>query len=1210
MRRLLLLLALVFVSPLEAQPGGRFNVRPRQIELEPEPREVVPEFQEDENSFRHQAAPIAASIGLLGGASLVPPPAVAADVAGRLWGPRMSEAVDEYARQLAEEKSILLEPAADDKAEITTVRDLHRMLQQRISRLPPPMVDRYRRRVEVEAQQLLREAASTRSQAPLLRLVRDYFNSGPTETALAILGDTAFERGRFDDALAWWRLLAPLPSRRGSGALVYPAGALDRDRVVAKEILALIFLDRFAEAERELALFEQTSADAHGMFAGDDDRYVATLHRWLARRRAESTLEEPDAAWPTFAGSPTGNRVLRKPPSDRLWIDGPTWRAPLAADKAPTAVRLSAARALSVSATPVHPIIALGQVIFADGFSIESRDLATGALRFRNSVQVEGKGELDETRGTSLSAGNGIVCVRFGFAGQGRTLLGLDLTKAGLARWKIEIPQADRTAFASDPLVQGDRVYIVKQTAGDRKTTLTLDAMDLATGTVVWSTRLADVETHDGSPSRAPLLLADESTIVVVSHAGFVIACDRTSGGRQWAIRYPSAEVAGSPRDMAAGLIADGRLYAAPADGTGLFAADLSTGQVLWERRWLQAPTDVVADPPLVSEVVQLFGVVDGRLLFTDRGRLTALRAATGTTVWQQPGIGKLPGQGRGLIAGSWVFWPTADPQVSWRAVTHEAGELRSPEATPEYFEPTTLRNLPAGNVIFGEGCLVIAGSRELVAFVPTELRLEKLKRDARQSKVKPETLGLLALAQRAAGQTDAATLADLWSRVPFYEKADWQKLLDQRRTGLPQRPKRTARAPMSTASESAAPTSPNPAAPKPALGLVERAWGPVAGFAPRIEPAPGDWLIVVDSGDLVLVDSRTGEPRWRRPWKQPLLWLGRAGAVVVAAGSDSIEAFAVADGRPVWRRRAPAEEPGRWAFVDGEPRELRSRDRFIDFAPGPDETLRCAVGPGHREFAVALRTGSAVDVGGDARVGVEALEAAPAASFADQARRLLTYRGGTVRAGDAGSLEFRLPTGDSLFEPDWPTSLTGEAADLLLGTDAFLALVPRNQGSELACHGWDPPRLRWVRPSEEMGGGFDVRAAAIDERAVYYAQRGQLVARAMWSGAVLWQRPLPANPGPWQVDRYGNMLVVWPRSAAGVPFLAPTEMPLLTPVALAFGRRGIGSLPILLVEPADGRVQQRIDVPHDGGPAIVWAQGSNLYATAGAQVTAYRTSR
>ena len=858
-------------------------------------------------------------------------------------------------------------------------------------------------------------------------------------------------------------------------------------------------------------------------------------------------------------------------------------------------------------------------MIFADGASIESHDLMTGALRFRIAVGVDkekakdkekDKDEYDETRGISVSAGNGILCVRVGPAGQGRSLLGLDLAKAGAVRWKIDSPEGERSGFVSDPLVLGDRVSIVKKSPGDRRTTFTLDSMDLATGTVVWSTRLAEVETHDGSPYRSPLLLADESTIVVVSHAGFVMACDRATGGRLWAIRYPSAEVGGSPRDMAAGLIADGRLYAAPADGAGLFAADLATGRVLWERRWLQAPTDVIADPPIVSEVVQLFGVVDGRLLFTDRGRLTALHASTGTTAWQQPGIGKLPGQGRGLIAGSWIFWPTADPEVSWRAVTHDAGELRSDEATPEYFEPTSLRNLPAGNVVFGEGCLVIAGSRELVAFVPPELRLDNLKRAARQSKVEPVTLGLLALAQRSTGQSDEATLADLWSRVPFYEKADWQKLFDQRRTGSPPRPMRTAKAPTSASRDSAEPAPPTPAAPKPALGLVERAWGPIAGFAPRIEPAPGDWLIVVDSGDLVLVDSFTGEPRWRQPWKQPLLSLGRAGAVVVAAGSDSIEAFAVADGRPVWRRHAPSAEPGRWAFVDGRPREIRSCDRFVDFARGPDETLRCAVGPGHREFAVSLRTGSAVDVGSDSRVGIEALGTTPAASFADQARRLLTYRGGTVRAGDAGSLEFRLPTGDSQFEPDWPTSLTGEAADLLLGTDAFLALVPRNQGMELTCHGWDPPSLCWALPPSETAGGFDVHAAAIDDRAVYYVQRGQLVARAMWSGLVLWQRPLPANPGPWQVDRYGDLLVVWPRSAAGVPFLPPTEMPLLAPIALAFGRRGIGPLPVLLVQSADGRVRQRIEVLHDGGPAIVWSQGSYLYVTAGAQVNAYRTSR
>ena len=43
----------------------------------------------------------------------------------------------------------------------------------------------------------------------------------------------------------------------------------------------------------------------------------------------------------------------------------------------------------------------------------------------------------------------------------------------------------------------------------------------------------------------------------------------------------------------------------------------------------------------------------------------------------------------------------------------------------------------------------------------------------------------------RATGETREAeaTLTELWSRVPFYEKPDWEKLLDQRqRRGVPQR--------------------------------------------------------------------------------------------------------------------------------------------------------------------------------------------------------------------------------------------------------------------------------------------------------------------------------------------------------------------------------------------------------------------------------------
>src|SRR5262249_22608771 len=157
-----------------------------------------------------------------------------------------------------------------------------------------------------------------------------------------------------------------------------------------------------------------------GTFAGADGPYAATLRGWLQRRRAESKLDEADPSWPTFAGAPTGNRVFKKPPSDRLWIDGPTWRAPLAADKTPTAIRLPAGPAMSIPASPIHPIVVDGQVLYADGNAIEARDLATGALRFRHVLdrfeRIEKKKEdsNDETRGTAISAGRGVACARLG----------------------------------------------------------------------------------------------------------------------------------------------------------------------------------------------------------------------------------------------------------------------------------------------------------------------------------------------------------------------------------------------------------------------------------------------------------------------------------------------------------------------------------------------------------------------------------------------------------------------------------------------------------------------------------------------------------------------------------------------------------------------------------------------------------------------------
>src|SRR5438270_10679192 len=97
----------------------------------------------------------------------------------------------------------------------------------------------------------------------------------------------------------------------------------------------------------------------------------------------------------------------------------------------------------------------------------------------------------------------------------------------------------------------------------------------------------------------------------------------------------------------------DGRIFVAPLDSDRLYCLEACTGQVLWERDGL--------------EVVQLLGSAQGRVLFTTRQGVQSVGAATGLPHWQQPSDGRLAGQGRGLVAGSWLLWPTRDEKLPLR---------------------------------------------------------------------------------------------------------------------------------------------------------------------------------------------------------------------------------------------------------------------------------------------------------------------------------------------------------------------------------------------------------------------------------------------------------------------------------------------------------------------------------------------------------------
>src|SRR5206468_12550544 len=78
---------------------------------------------------------------------------------------------------------------------------------QRVAALGPPAWKVYRDRVEGIAKKRLDEAGGLRDVPGLRRVVEDTFCSRAAEKALEMLGDLAFEGGRFAEAQYWWRLL-------------------------------------------------------------------------------------------------------------------------------------------------------------------------------------------------------------------------------------------------------------------------------------------------------------------------------------------------------------------------------------------------------------------------------------------------------------------------------------------------------------------------------------------------------------------------------------------------------------------------------------------------------------------------------------------------------------------------------------------------------------------------------------------------------------------------------------------------------------------------------------------------------------------------------------------------------------------------------------------------------------------------------------------
>jgi outer membrane protein assembly factor BamB len=612
---------------------------------------------------------------------------------------------------------------------------LRRLVQRRLATLPRTVLETYRRRVDLEAQRLLDAGRRSRSAEPLRRLLDDYFCSRQGEKALDLLGDLAFEQGHFAEALSWWRQLVP-SARVDADALVYPGPRVDRACVQAKQVLALALAGRSEQAHRELERLQREHPDATGHLAGRDGNYAATL------REALEKLGGAEDHWPTFAGADSRNSRVPHCPAPALWEDGPTWRVPL-----PPRGRMA-----------YHPALGAGQVVVAGPASVVSYDLFTGKELFRYG---EKDGGLDEeptglphrSRGPhySLTIAGRRAYARLGQqtlapkrqeAG-GSYLVCLDLADGAPPRarelWRIQAQSEDGQSafFEGAPLVRDERVYIaVSRLVGTRHQTA-IACYD-AHGKRRWWRDVCDCPEFDTETSpryQQHLLTWAGNQLVYCSHAGAIGALDPWTGQPLWGVRYPQrglsrGEEIPTIREPAPCLYVDGLLLVAPLDADRLFCLEATTGRVRWEQESV--------------EVVDLIGAAEERVFFTTPRGLQAVALATGQTAWQQPAEGRLPSRGRGLIAGDWLFWPTQDPKLPVRAVNLAEGQ---PHAGPpslsvasELLEPTRLRQIPAGNLAFAQGCLVVAGTAELTVFIPPAplapspdgLHLNRLEPDSR----------------------------------------------------------------------------------------------------------------------------------------------------------------------------------------------------------------------------------------------------------------------------------------------------------------------------------------------------------------------------------------------------------------------------------------------------------------------------------------------
>lgn len=683
-----------------------------------------------------------------------------ADASKRLATGKWAETIEEIQQ--------ILDTAADDLAPLNDQRSVQTRLLCHVllASLPPAGLELYRKRVEPQARQWLIQARAKQDNHLLRKIVNEAYCSRSGEEALNLLGDLAFEQGQFTEAECWWRALLPVDeSNRGPATLVYPDPVQPRARVQAKLLLARFLSHADPYQAVGLANYRKQFGEADGTLAGRKGKFADILQAIF-----DGNKSPPSAAWRTLGGDSARGQIATTGPRFLTQLslmarEGPEWRFSMADRKKITNAPplLGPARNPSPASLAFHPLIANGKLLTADARYVTAYDLQTGlaeiwfdAAKDAGGVDAQLNLPAPANLRYTLTLAEGCLLARLG--GQDMKLGGDrgGVSATYIACLRVEPNQGQRRLrwvispppgylFEGTPLARNGLICVAAvRLAGDRVVT-SIFAYPLESEEKPpprWQVDVCETKDVKALENRARhhLLTQAGPNLVYCTHSGAVIAVDAATGKRQWGLRYPSHGL--NPRgddqwshDLSPCVCADGKVFVAPIDSDRIMCLDPLSGQVLWQRERLR--------------VAQLLGVKRELLFFTTATGLRCLDAATGTEskAWQQiPGDGSsLPPRGRGLLVGDLILWPT----------TNGIFAVRQRDGNPAD-NPTLLRNLPSGNLLWADECLAVSGPEVIEVYMSPAQRLNAREKEAKLNPTGEKQLRL-ARAQADAGQLGAA---------------------------------------------------------------------------------------------------------------------------------------------------------------------------------------------------------------------------------------------------------------------------------------------------------------------------------------------------------------------------------------------------------------------------------------------------------------------